>query len=587
MTARSFPVGTAADPPVAPDQLCLFDGLSPFFLDRQDGATNWSKIPFARLERDGLLDPAKADAVVQAFDRYIATMASLGYSAVAIDDLSHLVVHDFYPEPLRRKLRSYHDFYDRLFATIKAHDLKLLITTDYMFFHPSIEQHLRDGRQTAADLFRDTLRSAFAVFPQVDGIVLRIGESDGVDVEADFKSRLTIKRPTEARALLQRLLPLFDGLGKTLVFRTWTLGAYPIGDLMWNRRTYDAVFRDIASPNLIVSLKYGDADFFRYLEINPLFFHGPHRKIVELQCRREYEGMGEYPSFVGWVYAEYLAALRRRQSNLVGIYAVQAGGWAPFAKLAYCANGSLWNELNTYVTVNLFTDDAPLAEIVAAFCRAKGIEDVDRFLQLLTLSDEAIEEGLYVREFARQSLYFRRVRVPPLIWVFWHNVTAGGVVGRLYGHLVRDKAAAVAEGHRAVDTVRAMLRLAQELRLPDGDLRFQLDTFAILAVLREVLFSLDTPETHARLEVLLTDYRRRYPHGYRFDYAPRSPDRFRLPAALLFHLLIRHEMPYRRADHLLLNRHVTRLKALAVRLQQSKLPRFVDKQGMSVDALLR
>jgi hypothetical protein len=148
------------------------------------------------------------------------------------------------------------------------------------------------------------------------------------------------------------LLPVFEARDTVLIVRTWTLGAYPIGDLMWNRRTYDAVFGDVASRYLIVSLKYGDTDFFRYLDVNPLFFHGPQQKIVEFQCRREYEGMGEYPSFVGWLHARYLTALRERSCNLVGMFAIQAGGWAPFRRLAFCGDGSIWNELNTYATVD-------------------------------------------------------------------------------------------------------------------------------------------------------------------------------------------------------------------------------------------
>jgi hypothetical protein len=64
-------------------------------------------------------------------------------------------------------------------------------------------------------------------------------------------------------------------------------------------------------------LKYGDADFFRYLALNPLFFHGRQRKLIELLTRREDEGMGEYPSFVGWDYARDLADLAAGGSNLV------------------------------------------------------------------------------------------------------------------------------------------------------------------------------------------------------------------------------------------------------------------------------
>ncbi len=72
-------------------------------------------------------------------------------------------------------------------------------------------------------------------------------------------------------------------------------------------------------------------------------------------------------------------------------------------------------------------------------------------------------------------------------------------------------------------------------------------------------------------------------------YDPAARRRSRRPDGLLFRLLLRDRMDYRRGDRMMLNRHVTRLKALAARrLQsQSELPRFVNKQGMSADVLLR
>jgi hypothetical protein len=488
---------------------------------------------------------------------------------------------------LRRKLASYRELYERLFATIASHGLRLFVITDYQFFNQSIERHLRERGCSEAEFFVETVRAVFDTYPTVDGLVLRMGEGDGIDVEGDFKSRLTIRRPRDARTLLRRLLPLCEERDKLLIFRTWTLGAYPIGDLMWNRRTYDAVFRDVASPNLIVSLKYGDTDFFRYLEVNPLFFHGPHRKIVEFQCRREYEGMGEYPSFVGWLYAGYLSELRRRPCNLVGMYAIQGGGWAPFRRLAFCGEGSIWNELNTFVTVTLFADGATVEEAVAAFCGWKGIEDIDAFLRLLQLSDEVIENGLYIREFATHAVYFRRVRIPPLVWVFWNNVTATGLVGLLHRYLVRDKSTAVAEGYGAVEKIRGMAGLAAQLGIDDSGFEFQHDTFAILARLREVLLGTDSVETRICLAENIADYRTRYADGYRFDEAPSSRADPGRRMVMLFQILLRRQQAYRRSDRLLLNRHVSRFKAFVVRRQQAKLPRFVDKQGMTADVLLR
>lgn len=583
--------------PKATSQILLFDALGPFFATHGNQSAagpvkpiNWSKIPFADLERDGDLDPVKVEAIVAEFARYIAAMAALGYNAVAIDDLAHLAVHDFYPEPLTRKLGAYRHLYERLFALVAAQGLRLFILTDYLFANPAIERHLATTGQTEADFFADSIQRALTSFPQIAGIVLRIGESDGVDVAGDFTSRLAIRRPREARSLLRKILPVCEAHGATLIVRTWTLGAYPVGDLIWNPRTYDAVFGGLDSPSLIVSLKYGDADFFRYLALNPLFFHGPHRKLIEFQCRREYEGMGEFPSFVGWLYARYLTELRSRPNSVVGMFALQGGGWAPFAKLAFCGEGSLWNELNAFATAKLFRGDNPVEEIVAAFCRERGIADSAEFLRLLALSEEAIERGLYVRAFAEQVQYFRRVRIPPLTWVFWNNVTTSGLIGLLHRYRVRDTAVAIAEGRQAVATVREMIQLAGRIGLSEtaqSGLRFQLATFELLALLREVMFGVDTAETRRNLSQLAAEYRHTYPDGYAIDLpdGPRAqPSRvFRLALPLL----LRDRTAYRRADHFLLNRHITRLKArLAARLQ-ANLPRFIDKQGMSSDVLLR
>ena len=574
-----------------PAPLLLFDCLAPFFADHLNGidagtTINWSKIPFTRLERDGGLDGPALDALLQGCDRYLATMAGLGYTAVAVDDLAHLVAHDFYPAPLVAKLGRYRRLYEGLFAAAKAHGLGVFVTTDYLFFNPAIEAHLRSGAVTAADLFDGTVRAAFAAHPAIDGVILRIGESDGVDVVGDFKSRLAIRRPGEARALLRQVLPTFGEHAKTLIFRTWTLGAYPIGDLIWNRRTYNAVFGRVAHPRLIVSMKYGDADFFRYLETNPLLFHGPHRKLVELQCRREYEGMGEYPSFVGWLHAAHLATLRDGGSKVAGMFALQGGGWAPFARLAFAGDGSLWNELNTVVTVKLFRGAGTVDEIVTRFCADRGIGDPPTLLRLLALSDEAIEQGLYIREFAACPAYFRRIRVPPLIWVFWHNVTTDGLVAELHRVQVRDKVGAVGEGHRAVETVREMLELARCLGVAEADLRFQLETWTIFAHLREVLLGVATPETHRRLAALRAGYRERYPAAYRVDDAP-SPAGTARATAFAIGQLLRGRREYRPRDRLLLNGRAGVLKPLVAGRGADGLPRFVDTQGMSTDVLLR
>ena len=135
-------------------------------------------------------------------------------------------------------------------------------------------------------------------------------ESDGLDVKDEVRSRLHVRTAKEARALLLRLLPMFEKLGKTLILRTWTVGAHPIGDLIWHRDRVEQMTRGIESDALILSFKHGDSDFFRYLPLSEVLAKTKQAKIIEFQGRREYEGAGEYPSFIGWDCERFQQQLR-------------------------------------------------------------------------------------------------------------------------------------------------------------------------------------------------------------------------------------------------------------------------------------
>jgi len=123
---------------------------------------------------------------------------------------------------------------------------------------------------------------------------------DWLDVSDVVRSRLHVRTAHDARNLLLRLLPLFEKLGKKLILRTWTVGAHPIGDLIWHRDRVLQMTRALRSEALILSFKHGDSDFFRYLPLSEVLARIDLPKIIEFQGRREYEGAGEYPSFIGW-----------------------------------------------------------------------------------------------------------------------------------------------------------------------------------------------------------------------------------------------------------------------------------------------
>jgi hypothetical protein len=89
---------------------------------------------------------------------------------------------------------------------------------------------------------------------------------------------------------------------------------------------------------------------------------------------------------------------------------------------------------------------------------------------------------------------------------------------------------------------------------------------------------------------MLTEYRRRFPAGYRFEAAGRDGrDRGRSgwPMALVYSLLLRRRMAYRPIDRLLLSSPVTRLQLRVVHRLAARLPGFVDRQGMTSSILMR
>lgn len=576
---------TQAQPAI--DELRLFDGMAPFFTGVTGGETNWSKAPFERIERQGRIPPDRGDAIAAAWERYCGEMARIGYNAVAVDDLAHLVSHPWYPAPLRRLLADWQALYTRLFAIARSLGLRIFVASDYCFFNAAIEAHLSATGTEPIGLFAETVAMAFQEH-DLDGLVLRLGESDGVDVAGAFTSRLTVRRPAEARRVIARLLPLCEQAGGTLIVRTWTLGAFPIGDLSWNPATWDAVFAGLDDAALVVSLKYGEADFFRYLDVNPLFFHGPQRKLIEFQARREYEGMGEFPAFTGWMHARHRDALRAGGANLAGCSVVQAGGWGPWSQLAFVGDGSLWSELNLVTTPRIWQGESP-EDAVRAFWAERRQEngDPEVFLHFLQHADRAIERGLYIREFAERPLYFRRVRIPPLIWTTWRSVTTAGLVALLHRFVVTGPALAVAEGRAAVAEVEAMAALAPALGLPGEPLAFQRDTFRLLALAREVLLGVETPETWRQIESLLPDYQTRYADGYQFAFGPDSLAGADRLARLGLRLVLRQRHRYRLRDRLMLTPPITRAKLWLSRRLAASLPTFVNKQGMSTEILLR
>jgi hypothetical protein len=569
----------------------LIDGNGPFFLEYPELEINWSKIPFPHLEANDGLRPAFCDRVEQAFTRFTQRAAAMGYNAVTLDDVAHLGPQPDYPETLNRKIEAYRTFYRRLFRQAQQVGMQVYLTTDLLFYTPELEQRL-GGNETRIRAFTAAVcEQVLHDFPEVAGLVFRFGEADGLDVRGDFQSRLVLRTPKQARRMLETLLPVFEEHGRNLIFRTWSVGVSRIGDLIWNPDTFRQVFEHIHSPRLIISMKYGETDFFRYLPLNRLFFKSDHRKLIEFQARREYEGFGEFPSYIGNDYEHYRDELNACR-NLAGISVwCQTGGWSGFRRLTLLEEGGLWNEINTYVTIKLFRERWSADQALQAFYKEKtGRVDWPVLQKLLQRSDRVIKELLYIDEFASRKIFFRRLRVPPLIAVYWRFI----IINHLMRKLLRCFVSAsrgeqlVREGYHALREIPRMKKAAASLGMPVRDFDFMYDTFRIIAVARAYYFLPFEPARLSRLEQLKAAYEQKWPEPRYTVYLDQTPLRMRrVHLRRWLQILFRRRPGYRLLDRVLALTLFSLLAPLLRRVQRRLLPDFIQQQAMGIHTVLK
>ena len=568
-------------------KLLLIDAIGPFFRQHKAKRINWSKVPFESIETSVGLSEETIACIESDFRTFAETVRSIGYNAVSLDDIPHLMLCSEYSESTRAKIETYQQLYRRLLSIAAELDLSVFFTMDIMFFNSTLEKQLKSDRGSIANWLNERFDELFEQYPSIAGIVMRFGEQDGVDVQGEFLSRLLLKTPDQCRRFLQSLLPVFEKHERLLIFRTWSVGAYRLGDLIWNPKTFDQVFSAINSSSLVISMKYGETDFFRYLNLNQLFLRSDHQKIIEFQARREYEGFGAYPSFVGWDTEKYLQAASEAK-NLIGTSVwCQTGGWGKLRQLTYIRNSSVWVELNVHV----------IAKLCQGFTCAEAIQDFRRFrlphvdakafVQFLELAEFVIKKLLYVSELAEKKLFFRRLRLPPQLFVFWDRIIIDHSMKKLLANLVTDRERALREGQEGLEKLRQMITLAKEHGIPKKGLKFQLATFEILAAARTYFFSSYSQQIADNLEQLKATYKKKFKRNYsivlNFEPAPIGKRQM----SLLLKLLLRSQSNYRIIDQIVILRVLAWGYPLISRISRRYAPKFASRQAMGIDVIFR
>lgn len=582
-------MSSGEDLPAFDSPLYLIDAIGPFFHGYNRFKINWSKLPWRRIEAMDTVELSAFFSEVRSDMRlFCQRVGAIGYNGVTLDDLPHLADHEDYEVGVRERIALYREAFRALFRVIREEGLQIYLTMDIMTFTPQLEMRIGRSERKVRAFLSSLLDLFFADFPEVAGVIFRIGESDGLDVREMLQSRLTLKNPAMVNRCLKSILPVFEKHRRRCIFRTWTVGAHEVGDLIWREATLLKTVEGIVSPALVLSMKYGESDFFRYLSLNRNFFITNLPTIVELQTRREYEGCGEYPSFIGHDY-EQLAIELRGAPNLIGISVwCQTGGWTPFRRLAYVREGSIWTEINTFIALRLFKEGELFEEALA---RMPGVSNPGALIELLRLSEEVVTSVLYIPEFARARLYFRRVRIPPLLGVYWHHIFVAHPLKKLLKHFVEDGEACIRSGYVGLAKIRRMRILAIECDLPEEDIEYMEYTFGLIVLAREYFFRPYDEAMHRRLRKAKKRYKKRYPKGDRFRYTVKLDFKpFELNARyfrLFFRYVVRRESRYRIVDRLFGLRLLSVAYFFLKRSRPKMAPKLLRKSAMGLDAIFK
>lgn len=367
---------------------------------------------------------------------------------------------------------------DARIRQIHAAGLKALYFDDIITFPQSLVSIYHDqivdsqGRvnldfSMTQQILRVMLNEVFDRFPDLDGLVIRTGESYLFNVPY-FTGNNPITRAAASHLILLGILrdEVCVKRGKLVFYRTWGFDGFAS-----DPSYYLSVADNIEPhPNLIFCVKHTAGDFWRTIPFNPTIGIGEHPQVVEIECQREYEAKGATPDYVlnGVIdgFEEYHGSappvgLADVAGNPVfqGIWTwSRGGGWrGPYIP------DEMWCDLNAYVAShwaqNIHRSEA---DVFGDYMTEAGLrgQDRDRFRQLALASASGVLHGHYSTLFQVRSLTWTRDQ-----FLGGSDKELAGDFGTIYANGLVD--AVIAEKAGAVASWQQVADLAQQITLPD------------------------------------------------------------------------------------------------------------------------
>jgi hypothetical protein len=422
---------------------------------------------------------------------YAGRMGGFGYNALTLPFFLELVNFELlgngfeiYDEASvhRERHNKLGQAFGDLMEVASDSGLQTYLLTDMISLTTPLKNYLKERFGSADvenpelwELYGKAAEEAFSKFPQVDGIMVRIGEAGSIYNKPgwDYFSELLVKTPEAVKLMLEAFLSAAEKYDRTIIFRSWSVGVGAIGDMHTNPETYEEVLGDLQSDRLVVSTKYCNGDFYSWLPFNHTLYLGQHRRIVEIQAKREFEGLGVIPNYVAPLHQRALQSFLTKNPHMEGLWVwTQNGGPLRAGPLViYPFHGfNAINDANVFAASKLMNDpyvklDSITREWISAYFGNDSLL-VANMTGFLNRSYEVMKSGFYISEFARFYVRALGLEPPPMLWIFeWDILGASPAVFSNIYYITRENFQLVLdEGKRAVDGALAMKELLLEAR---------------------------------------------------------------------------------------------------------------------------
>lgn len=334
-------------------------------------------------------------------------------------------------------------------------------------------------KKKTRELLRGMLNELFALFPDLNGLIIRVGETylhglphhTGNSAVA-YGDDLTAEQQDFVQLINLLREVVCTEQNRKLIFRTWD--CYP--DRFHADPDYYLAVTDQVAPheNLIFSIKHTALDFWRHVNFNPCLGKGRHPQVVEVQIQREYEGKGAFPMYPvghvlnGFPEIDEPVGLAQLADNplFAGVYCwCRGGGWhGPYIRHEF------WIDLNMAVLAEWMKNTARSEKdcFTAVAKNRFGLDDAgaETFHQLCFSAAAGVLAGRYCEVF---DCRYNGSRMPTCNWMRDDHLGGKRQLGELFQWLETHDAIdeALAEKKRCTECWDEISRMAEQVHFAD------------------------------------------------------------------------------------------------------------------------